>query len=214
MTLEELQLHISRQLQNIMCVELDISDALPQATAYVQEMMKRSNNKYYMSSGGGLSPFHTGMYTNLLYWLARELYLKDGHGERAEKVYYLNKILNSVDIFYAVEMPSCWDVEHPLGSVMGRGQYGNYFFFYQGCTIGGNGKDYPVLGEHVTMLSNSKVLGHAHVGNFVTLAANAYVIDCDVPDDSLVFPSVDGRHPIIVQRPHTEMQERAASIWK
>ena len=127
--LDELQQHVEMQLRNIMCVRLDISDALAQAVAHVEQLRAHSNNKYYMSTGE-VDVFHTGIYTNLLYWLAREFYLHDGNGKRAEKIYYLNKVLNSVDIFYEVEMPSCWDVEHPLGSVMGRGKFGNYFFFY------------------------------------------------------------------------------------
>ena len=213
MDIEELQQHIEIQLRNIMCVKLTLGDVLPYAVARVERMIACSNNKYYLYSGG-VHPFHTGMYMNLLYWLAYECYLKDGNGKRAEKLYYLNKVLHSVDIFYEVEMPCFWDVEHPLGSVMGRGCYGNYFFFYQGCTIGGNGLDYPILGEHVTMFSNSKILGHARIGSFVILAANAYVIDCEIPDNSLVFPSGDGRNPIIVSKSHEEMRKRAKCIWK
>jgi len=143
------------------------------------------------------------------------MYKKDGDGNNAEKVYYLNKILNCLDIFYAVELPSVWGIEHPVGSVMGRAKYQDRFFFYQGCTIGGNGINYPELGYNIVMYSNSKVLGRSHIGNNVLLSANTYVIDCDIPDNSIVFPSLsgDGRHPRIVQKSKDEMIERISHFF-
>lgn len=70
------------------------------------------------------------MYCILLYWLSRELF-QNGKLELADKVYYLNKMLNAVELFYEVKLPAIWSCEHPLGSVMGRADYGDYFFFYQ-----------------------------------------------------------------------------------
>ena len=160
------------------------------------ECFKKGNNKYF-SEEKGLSPFNSVMYTNYLYQVSHLLY-KGGHSEIADKVYYLNKMLNAVDLFYAIELPEHWNCEHPLGSIMGRAKYGDYFFFYQGCTIGGNHTDYPVLGNHVTMYSNSKVLGKSHIGNNVIIGANAYVKDTDIPDNSMVF----GEFPKLIIKPN------------
>ena len=94
-------------------------------------------------------------------------------------------MLNGVGLFYAIELPEHWNCEHPLGSVMGRVQYGDYFFFYQGWAIVGNHTNYPVLGDYVTMYLNSKVLGKSHIENNVIIGANAYVKDTDIPDNSI-----------------------------
>ena len=51
------------------------------------------------------------------------------------KFYYLNKIMNSVEMFYEVELPSVFCCDHPLGSVMGRARYSDFFYFSQGCTV-------------------------------------------------------------------------------
>ena len=132
------------------------------------------------------------MYCNYLYWVSHLLF-KAGESHIADKIYYLNKMLNAVELFYEVELPDIWSCEHPIGSVMGRAEYGNYFFFYQGCTVGGNRHGmggeiiYPVIGEHVTMFSGSKVLGNSRIGDNVTLAANSYVINIDIPSNSIVF---------------------------
>lgn len=117
----------------------------------------------------------------------------------ADKVYYLNKSLNCVELYHEVKLPSVWYCEHPFGTVLGRAEYNDYFFFYQGCTVGGNfRKDgsiiYPKFGKHVKMLSNSKVLGDCHIGSNVIISANCYIKDTDIPDDTIVF----GQHPNIV----------------
>ena len=50
----------------------------------------------------------------------------------ASYAYYLNKIMNSVDWFYAIELPDVFCAEHPVGSVLGRAKWnGNRFFVYQ-----------------------------------------------------------------------------------
>ena len=151
-------------------------------------------NKYFNLT---INLFNSVMYCNYLYWVSHLLY-RNGAIYLAEKVYYLNKMLNLVELFYEIEFPDIWSCEHPIGSVMGRAKYGNYFFYYQGCTVGGNrhqGKlQYPIIGEHVTMFSDSKILGNSHIGNNVILAANACVINQDVPNNYIVF----GQSPNIV----------------
>ena len=100
--------------------------------------------------------------------------------------------MHSVDLFYAIELPSIWSAEHPLGSVMGRAKYSDNFFFYQGCTVGGT-KDkegnifYPELEENVRMYANSSILGRCHIGKNVQIGAGALVKNQDVPDNSIVF---------------------------
>ena len=155
-----------------------------------------SDNKYFLvETAEGrtcrFNPYHSVQYMIFLYYLSHKLY-KSNAGEITDKLYYLNKIFHAVDLFYAIDLPECFGAEHPLGSVMGRAKYGNGFFFYQGCTVGGT-RDrtgnlfYPVIGENVRMFSNSSILGSSHIGNNVDLGAGAIVKNQDIPDDSIVF---------------------------
>ncbi len=205
--------HIETQLHNIMCADIDVSKYVENALMQAQKSYSASANKYLLQLKDSIDPFHSGFYLILLYCLSREMFKVDGHGANAEKIYYLNKVLNSVDIFYEVELPDIFGIEHPIGSVMGRAAFSNYFFFYQGCTVGGSGGAYPVIGEHVTMYSNSKILGNTRVGNHVMLAANTYIVDCQIPDYSIVFPSIDARFPKIVPVEQGEMLEREKNFW-
>jgi serine O-acetyltransferase len=37
----------------------------------------------------------------------------------ADRIYYLNKALNGLDLFYEVEMPDVFYLDHPVGTVIG-----------------------------------------------------------------------------------------------
>ena len=126
-------------------------------------------------------------------------------------------MLHSVDWFYEIELPVHFMVEHPLGSVLGRANYGDFLCIYQGVTIGGNisakngNPVYPTLGNNIIFFSDAKALGDVHIGNNVIFSANAYVINEDIPDDSMVF----GMSPNLVIRHEPEkVKEYMKRIWK
>lgn len=126
-------------------------------------------------------------------------------------MYSLNKALHGLDLYHGIELPAIWGVEHPVGSVMGRAVYGDRFFFYQGCTIGGSGGAYPRLGTDVIMYSNSKILGDSVIGNRVILSANTYVIKKNIPDNSIVFGQ--GRDLTIKRISNEQFTKMCGHIW-
>ena len=125
---------------------------------------------------------------------AGSLYIPWGGASVSDKLYALNKAMASVDLFYQVELPDIFTFDHPLGSVMGRASYSDYFTFSQGCTVGNNRGIYPRFGQSVFMLSDSNVIGDCEIGSNVIIGANAYVKDVDIPSNSLVF----GQSPNLV----------------
>lgn len=137
------------------------------------------------------NPYHSVQYMIFLYYLSHELYINCQIPFLCDKIYYLNKILHSVDLFYAIKLPALWGAEHPLGAVMGRAKYSDGFFFIQGCTVGGTDKEgnihYPELEENVHMFANSGILGKCHIGKNVSIGAGAIVKNEDVPDNCTVF---------------------------
>jgi len=148
--------------------------------------------KRYAENGiARFNPYHSGQYAVFLYFLANTL-SKQAAPERrslADRLYFLNKALNGLELYYEVEMPSIFMLDHPVGTVIGRAEFSDYFSFSQNCTVGNNWDKYPRLGHHVAMLAGSKLIGNCRVGNHVILAANTCVIDTDIPDGSIVFGS-------------------------
>lgn len=164
-------------------LETGLGDALERS----RRCFVRNLNKYFHKDGQcRFNPFHSGQYCIFLYYLGHSL-ARQGAASLADRVYYLNRALNGVDLFHQVHLPEVFSVEHPLGAVIGRAQIGNYFFFAQGVTVGGNKGAYPVIGSRVSMQSNSKVVGKSVIGDNVILAANSYVKDMTIPPNSIVF---------------------------
>lgn len=143
-------------------------------------------------------PYHSVKYMIFLYTMANELGHINGRNTLSDKVYYLNKIMNGVDLFYEIELPRRWFAEHPVGSVMGRAQYGENFMFFQNCTVGGietpSGSVYPILGKGVHMYADSSIIGKCRIGNNVCIGAGTLVKNQNIPDNSLVF----GQSPNII----------------
>ncbi len=144
-------------------------------------------NKYYNRNNGTyFNPFHAGQYTVFLYFYSREIFL-NGNSLLADKIYFLNKIMSSCDLFYEVELPEFFMLDHPQGTVMGRAKYSNGLSFSQYSTVGNNNGIYPVIGENCRMCMNSAIIGNCNVGDNVTIGAGALVKDEDIPSNSLVF---------------------------
>ena len=78
----------------------------------------------------------------------------------ADRIYYLNKALNGVDLFYEVELPDVFFLDHPVGSVLGQTQRnGDFFSFSQNCTVGNNKGIYPTIGQNVQMMAGAMIVG-------------------------------------------------------
>lgn len=118
-----------------------------------------------------------------------------------DKIYALNKALSSADLYYEVALPEVFTFDHPLGTVMGRADYGNYLTFSQGVTVGNNHGVYPRFGDRVFLMSNSKVIGDCRIGDDVIVSAGAYVKDEDIPSGAMVF----GQSPnLVVKTNHAD----------
>lgn len=208
--LEEMILEIDKAaILNLVCRQVDnnftlngderkeIEASYEEAIVNCEENFLHTSNKYYSRTIDGkqnayFNPFHSVQWMIFLYYLAHSIFKKGSSTKICDKLYYLNKLLNGLDLFYAVETPKHFGAEHPVGSVMGRAKYGDNFYFYQGCTVGGtHSKDgsifYPVIDENVRMYANSSVLGKCHIGRNVQIGAGALVKNQDVPDNCIVF---------------------------
>ena len=92
-------------------------------------------------------------------------------------------------------------IDHGSGIVIGEtAEIGDDVLLYQGCTLGGTGKDtgkrHPTLGNHVLVGCGAKVLGPIHIGAHARIAAGAVVLQ-DVP----AFATVAGVPAKIVRMP-------------
>lgn len=200
-----------KQLSNFFPLESREKNFIEQLYPLVEqetiECLSKINNKYYDNiMVNGLNPLHSNSWTIFLYKMSRWLFLYD-KVETASKVYYLNKILHSVELYYEVELPKYFSLEHPLGAVIGRAKIGDYFSFMQGCTIGNNKGIYPIIGINVSMMSNSKIIGKSIIGDNCIISANTYIKDREIPSNTIVFGSCNGELVLVPNNMNN-------NIWK
>ena len=148
---------------------------------------------------------HSDQYATFLYFFANTVHREGGDPRLAAKVYYLNKMLHGLDVYYAVDLPPIFLFVHPVGTVIGRARFGDFLAVYQNCTIGGDlDLNYPSLGTGVAMFSGSRVIGRSIIGSNCLIAAGASVIDHVAPDNTVTF----GQRPTVQSRPtrHTVIE--------
>lgn len=196
----EFAAYIARQLAHFFPDETVAPAALEPAVGDALDRMghclARLRGKYFEQ--GCFDHLHTDQYAMFLYFVGRALFLRKDDPALAAKLYALNKALHSIDAFYEVALPDVFLFSHPLGTVLGRARYSDYFVVYQHCTVGSNlDGTYPTLGEGVAMYGGSAVIGDCTIGANTALSYGTVVMEENVPANSVVF----GRSPSLVVKP-------------
>lgn len=188
----DIRAQLDRQLGALFPINVEEGSAIDGAWDATFDMLEtrfsRIKNKYYSRDGETFfDPLHGCQWTQFLFTLSNEINHRGGVRSVCDKIYALNRTLGSVDLYYEIELPDVFTFDHPLGAVMGRAEYSDYFEFSQGCTVGNNNGVYPRFGERVFMMSDSKVIGDCEIGSNVIIGANSCVKDQDIPSNALVF---------------------------
>lgn len=164
----------------------DLMPAVTVALVRLEHCFSHVANKYFFDDGQAVfSHLHGDQYAMWLYLLANELHRQGGPVSTCSKLFLLNKALHGLDAFYEVELPSVFLLVHPLGTVLGRGRYSDFFVAYQRCGVGSNRDVYPTLGRHLTLRPGSAVLGACVIGDHCQIATESLVLDRDLPDHTL-----------------------------
>lgn len=194
----ELLNQLKKQLSHLFSLSTDegfiLDKSFESALFRCEECFRYNPNKYFKKeSEVYFNPYHSVQYMTFLYYMSNSIYKSEPDFLiLCDKLYYLNKIMNGVDLFYTVDMPNFFMAEHPVGSVIGKGKIGDGFFFYQCCTIGGyHNADgtvtYPELGENVRLYANSGIIGKCKIGNNVNIGAGTLVKNENIPSNVNVF---------------------------
>jgi serine O-acetyltransferase len=186
--------YISTQLNNFFpddnpTTENQLFDAIQNAEERIYHCFSNIRKKYFHHNGTThFNHLISDQYCMYLYMLSNHVYTSSGEEELATKLYYLNKALHSVDIFYTTQLPSIFLLVHPVGTILGRADFSDYFVAYQGVTVGclNDGK-FPSFEGKTILYANSKILGDCTIGDNVCLAADATVINKDISKNKIVL---------------------------
>lgn len=130
---------------------------------------------------------YSGLHAVAFYRVAHWFYVKD-HKFVARLISQTARALTGIEIHPGAKIGKGLLIDHGSGVVIGEtAEIGDYCLLYQGCTLGGTGKDHgkrhPTLGNNVMVGCGAKVLGPFKVGDNAKIAANAVVLE-PVPENS------------------------------
>lgn len=178
--------YVSRQLDHFFPDGMEtlpaIEKGLPEALNRLEVAMGAATVRSFHREG---APFFdhlfSDQYAMFLYLLGNELGCKLGEHAVATKLYLLNKALHCLDAYFEIKLPRIFLFAHPIGTVLGRAHYGDYFVVMQNCTIGNVAGVYPTLGAGTVLCAGASVLGPAHLEDGVTLGAGSLVVGSHIP---------------------------------
>ncbi|MCD8094821.1 MAG: serine O-acetyltransferase [Ruminococcus sp.] len=139
------------------------------------------------SSGLEIILTYSGIHAVILHRIAHWFY------ERkmiviARIISQVSRFFTGIEIHPGAKIGKGLLIDHGSGVVIGEtAEIGDYCLLYQGCTLGGTGKDHgkrhPTLGNNVMVGCGAKILGPFKVGDGAKIAANAVVLK-EVPPNS------------------------------
>ncbi len=192
---ERLAALAARQCDTIVPDGVDVStsllmDAISQALERLEHCFQAIDNKYFFDGKQAVfSHLHGDQYCMWLYLLANQLHRQGAGTEVCAKLFLVNKALHGCDLYYEVALPAIFLLVHPLGTVLGRGEYSDFFVAYQRVGVGSNHDVYPSFGKHVTLRPGAAVLGASQIGDHCQIATESLVLDRDIPANSLYIGS-------------------------
>jgi serine O-acetyltransferase len=118
----------------------------------------------------------------------------------------LIRCLCSCEIYFSNDIDEGFYLVHSTGTVIGsRNRIGKGFMIYQNCTIGHGFDDEngTEIGNNVTMLPYSSIIGSVRIGNNVVLGAYSFLkTDCD---DNQILGGVPAR---VISNDSSETRKR------
>ncbi|WP_024467358.1 hypothetical protein, partial [Treponema pedis] len=145
------------------------------------------NTKYYSKNSDlEFNHLNSDHFAIFLYYLSNTIWKNAKDDMLPTKLFYLNKLMHGLDLFYSVSMPDIFLLVHPLGTILGNAHYENYFVCYQNCTVGSD-DEYPTFSEGCILYAHSSVIGNCKIGKNVRFGAYSFIINTNIPDNVTVL---------------------------
>ena len=177
---------------------------LGQALERLNYCFSHINKKYYRDGNEVIFDHLNGDHLAcFLYFLSNSIWDETKDRELPTRLFYLNKIMHGIDLFYMVKMPKIFLLVHPVGTVLGNANYQDYLAVYQNVTVGADEDGiYPSFGEGTLLYAKSTVIGECKLGKNIVLGANSFILNTSIPDDMLV----------VGQYPHQRILKNSSSV--
>lgn len=129
---------------------------------------------------------HSLQYASFLYLTGRSAWAVDPGSALVDRLFCLNKMLSSIELHPAVELPGAFLLSHAIGAVLGAATYGEGLVVFQNVTVGRVGENRPQIGRDVVLFAGATVTGRSIIGDGSVVAAGTNVHNIEVPPYSMV----------------------------
>lgn len=201
---QDLLSYICRQAEHLFpdgvaFVGNDVKSAFSLGLDRLENSIKTVTLPGYHSNAGEptFSHMHADQYAQLLYFFGNSLWSISQNRPVCDKLLAMNRVLHSLFLSYKCKMPDHFVLGHPIGTILGNADYGDYLVVFQGVTVNtsqdASGNPAPHLGRGLFLGAHSKIIGNQTIGNRVSVGVNAMIYGQDVPEDSVVIANADGK---------------------
>ena len=186
----DLYAYVSQQLAFFGGVESDgplLEQSKRQALAHFEAMAAR----VHAFRTGWFDHLHSLQYASFLYLAGRAVWRADPKSALVDRLFCLNKMLSTIELHPAVDLPGAFLLSHAIGTVLGAATYGEGLVVFQNVTVGRVGENRPQIGRDVVLFAGSTVTGRSVIGDCSVVAAGTNVHNVEVPPDSMVRQAGD-----------------------
>ena len=170
----------------------------------------RIKDKWYSKNGEGIFDLlYMDHFLILCYRFSNALYKSGQYEKLAKAIFYSSKNRTSADIFYQTEIGDYFLPVHPIGTIIDpHSKFGKGLLLYEHVHIGPYSitgketKDYhrPEIGDGVIIYGYSKIMGNSKIGDNVIISLGATIINKDIPSNSIVMMTNNGRLIVLPNR--------------
>ncbi len=134
------------------------------------------------------SYLHADHYVTYLYFLSNTIWKEYQEKIISDKIMYLNRSLHGIYISYKCQLPDHFYLSHPVGTVLGNADYGDFLVVLQNVTVNTslNGGKVPKIGKGCFLSAGCGIIGNEDIGDRVSLGVGTVVFQTYIPDDSVV----------------------------
>lgn len=186
---------IRDNLKNILQIKLDEieHDALKYAISIGLRKTQKIVERIVFSLDQQFNLYNSQQNAILLYHVGRALFLQtQQHQCLIDGIFYLNKIINCVDIYPKTYLPGAFFLSHGVSCVLGDAEYGNNLVFFQNVTIGRVGQKRPQLGNNIILYPGATISGSSIINDNTVVGAGCVIHDTEVSPNSVVINTPRG----------------------
>lgn len=193
LSLVDLKSYVSRQLNHFFPDNNEVSFHVD-SRAFDVALQRTENcfghvrlSAYNKNGNPYLNHLYSDQYCVFLWFLSNTIWKMHEDETTSNKLFYLNKSLHGFSCMYDTELPDIFLILHTVGIVLGKAQYSDYLVAFQGSTVGAQKDRYPILGQGVSLLPNSSIIGNCKIGSFSSVGNGVLIYETDIQSQTVIY---------------------------